>query len=36
MMTVCPKCRVFVHDLGKHERRGRCGMQHIRKRRVMK
>lgn len=28
---VCPKCHVIVSDLGRHQRRDRCKVQHIRK-----
>jgi hypothetical protein len=30
-MVSCPKCGVDVSNLGKHLRRKRCEMQHIRK-----
>jgi hypothetical protein len=32
----CPKCGVTVTDLGRHQRRNRCTMQHIRKQGAMK
>lgn len=29
MVTQCQKCKKFVHDIGRHERRNRCKAQHI-------
>jgi hypothetical protein len=30
-MPLCGKCGIFVNNIGKHVMRGRCKLQHIRK-----
>lgn len=27
-MTICPECKVMVHDTRRHKARGRCLFQH--------